>query len=67
MTPAETLITGFHSNPVKFFAAIDGSRMVEVLCPNSFTFKAHEVMVLAKEIMTHKRMMNRLRTQREAA
>jgi hypothetical protein len=61
MTAAENLITTFFTNPVTFFTSIDGTKMVETFNTLRFKHEARPVMDLAADIMSHKRMMKRLR------
>jgi hypothetical protein len=61
MTAAENLITTFFTNSVTFFTSIDGTKMVETFNTLRFKHEARPVMDLAADIMSHKRMMKRLR------
>ena len=61
MTIAANTITAFYSNPVTFFTSSNGTAMVEVFNVHRFKHEDHNVMALAAEILSYKRMMNRIR------
>jgi len=63
MTAAENLIATFFTNPVTFYTSIDGTKMVETFNTSRFKYETRPVMELAADILSHKRMMKRLRRE----